>query len=173
MIGHRYGSRARRAAVWYCLPLLALVVRGVNAQAQLSISTPTAGAGNTVSFEISLNSTPRSAPASLQWTLQGTLPAIASLTVEDGPATTSAGKTVICAEKANGYTCLIAGANSKTIGNGVVAKVTASVSPDLTPPVIRIVDPFGSSAAGRFIPIFIEGGRVINTVSSTKSSQKK
>jgi len=81
--------------------------------------------------------------------------------VDNAPATTAAGKTVICTGNTTAYTCLVVGANAKTTANGVIAKVTASLSPDVTTAVMRISNPLGASAAGYFIPIFSENGNVI------------
>ena len=160
---------SRRSKSTPCLPLLAFLIHGLNAQTCLSLSTTAAAPGGTASLDLSLNSSSEM-PASLQWTFQSPSSSISSLTVDNGPATTAAGKTVICTGNTTAYTCLVVGANAKTIANGVIAKVTASLSPDVTTAVIRISNPLGASAAGYFIPISSENG---NVISANESADRK
>jgi hypothetical protein len=142
-----------------CLPLL-LFIPGLNAQICLTLSTAAAPSG-TVSLELSLNSSASDPPpAALQWTLQFPASTIRSLTVDDGPSVTAAGKTVICAPNANGYTCLAVGGNLNTIGNGVIAKITAALAPDATAATIQVVNPLAASPEGYFIPIAARGGTI-------------
>ena len=61
---------------------------------------------------------------------------------------TSAGKTVLCAGDATAYKCLALGANAKSIENGVVAKVTATLAPGVKKTGIALRDALGTSADG-------------------------
>lgn len=87
------------------------VISGTTATVPLSF---TSGTGNT---------------AGLQWTVS--VPGATAISVQAGPAATSAGKTISC----SGNTCLLSGLNTNTIPNGTIA--TAYLT-------------FPSSAAGTF-----------------------
>jgi hypothetical protein len=88
----------------------------------LTASSAAASPGSTISISISF--TPGSGSAgALQWTLNMP-PAVASYTVQSGPAASSAGKSLSC----NGNTCLLAGLNRSPIGAGVVATITAAIA---------------------------------------------
>ena len=153
-----------------CLPLFALLIPGLKAQICLTLSTATAPSG-TASLELSLNSSASDpTPAALQWNLQFPSSAIRSLAVDDGPSVTAAGKTVICAPNANGYTCLAVGGNLNTIGNGVIAKITAALAPDAAAATIQVVNPLAASPEGYFIPIAARGG--IITTANVSSDRR-
>jgi hypothetical protein len=146
-----------------CLPLLVLLVHGGNAQTCLSVSTAAIAPGDTADLEISLTSPPETPLAALQWTFDYPSSAIRSLTVTDGAAAKAAGKTVICSGSATANTCLVVGANANTIGNGVVAKLTVALAPDVTIAVIAFRNSFGASPAGGFIPVASQSGLVTSS----------
>jgi len=120
-----------------------------NAAAASLLSLPTvAGApGSTVDLPISFTSG-TGTTAGLQWTF-AMPPGAVSFTVQGGPAATAAGKSLYC----QGNICLVTGLNANTIGNGVVATVSVTLSPaaagvlsiPLTSPVEALLD--GSGAA--------------------------
>jgi hypothetical protein len=142
------------------LPLVALLIPGLNAQICLTLSSAASTPGESASLELSLDSSRETAPAALQWTLQYPPSAIRSLTVDDGPALTAASKTVMCTPNAAGYTCLAVGANARSIANGVIAKITAVLAPDTATAVIQVVNPLAASADGYFIPIVGRSGDI-------------
>jgi hypothetical protein len=142
------------------LPVLVFLIHGLNAQPCLSLSTAAVAPGGTASLDLSLISPADTPPAVLQWTFQYPASTLLSLTVDDGPAVTAAGKTIMCAGSTTTYTCLAVGANAKTIANGVIAKVTAVLAPEVANAVLRILNPMGASAAGYFIPISASSGSI-------------
>ena len=146
-----------------CMPLLAFLISGLYAQTPcLSLSSAAVAADGTASLELSLRSASEMLqPASLQWKLQLPSSGISTLTVEDGPAATAAGKTVICGGSAPTYTCLAVGANAQTIANGVIAKVAVVLTRDVTAAVIAITNPIGASADGYFMSIFAGSGTFV------------
>jgi hypothetical protein len=151
--------------------LLAFLLPDLKAQICLTLSTAAVEPGGTASLDLSLNASASDPPpAALQWTLQFPSSAIRSLTVDDGPAVTTAGKTVICAPKTDGYTCLAVGGNLKTIGNGVIAKITAALAPDAATATIQVVNPLAASPEGYFIPITARGG--IITTANVSSDRR-
>lgn len=92
------------------------------ATSSLAASPVAVAPGSTASISL-LFSSGSGAAAALQWTLN--LPAsVTSFTVQPGPATSAAGKTLSC----SGRACLIAGLNANAIGNGVVATITATIA---------------------------------------------
>jgi hypothetical protein len=133
----------------------------LNAQACLSLSTAAAPSGSTASLELSLDSPADQRPAALQWTFRYTLSAIRSFTVDDGPVVTAAGKTVMCTPNAAGYMCIAVGAaNTTTIANGVVARITAVLSPEAGNAGIDLVNLLAASPEGYFIPLVARSGMV-------------
>ena len=142
---------ARKVCRW--LPILLCMTR-LTAQTCLVLSPTTVTANRTTLLDLSLYSTNGPAPAAVQWTFQYPTSSITNLTVDDGPSLTSAGKTVVCAGNAEAYNCLAVGLNTKTIANGVIAKVTAVLAPGATAAALQITNPHASSAAGSdLIPI--------------------
>jgi hypothetical protein len=145
------------------LAFLLFFLHGLNAQPCLSLSTVSVSPGSRASLDLSLNSPEM--PASLQWVFQ--FPdSINSFTVEDGPATTAARKTILCAGDAAAYTCLVTGGNGNTISNGVVARVSVSLSPNAVNAIISIRNTMGVTAGGHFMPIFAADGTITNALVS-------
>ena len=142
---------ARNVRRW--LPII-LCTTGLTAQTCLVLSPTAVTADRTALLDLSLYSLHGPAPAAVQWTFQYPSSSISNLTVDDGPSLTSVGKTVVCAGNAEAYNCLAVGLNSKTIADGVIAKVTAVLAPGVTAATIQITNPHASSAAGSdLIPI--------------------
>jgi hypothetical protein len=117
------------------------------------LSSPTIAANGTASLDLSLYSARGTEPAAVQWTFQYSSSSIQTLTVDDGPALTSVGKTAMCSGDAAAYNCLAVGTNTKPISNGIIAKLTAVLAPGATAATIAIKSPLAASAAGYLIPV--------------------
>ncbi len=148
MFGSWFGNR--KSVRW--LPIV-LWASGVNAQTCMVLSPPTIAASGTATLDLLLYSARGSEPATVQWTFQYPSSSIQALTVDDGPALTSAGKTAMCSGDASAYNCLAVGTNTKAIGSGIIAKLTAVLAPGATTADILIKSPLGASAAGYLIPV--------------------
>lgn len=155
---------ARRARRW--LPIL-LWTNGLTAQTCLVLSPATINSDGTASLNLSLYSSHRTPPAAVQWTFQYSRSNISSLTVDDGPTLTLAGKTAICAGDSAAYNCVAVGLSETTIANGVMAKVIAVLAPGSGTATVGITNPLGASAAGNAIPIF---SRVLSLPGAQASS---
>jgi hypothetical protein len=142
------------------LPIFALILSSVNAQTCLILSSAKARPDGTVSLDLSLNSLSGPPPAAVQWTFRYSSSAILSITVDDGPALLSTGKTTFCAEGAAAYKCLITGVNSNTVPNGVIAKVTAVLAPGAHTATIQVREALGASIGGDSIAISSESGTI-------------
>ncbi len=132
----------------------------LNAQACLSLSTAAAPSGGVASLELSFDSPAHQRPAALQWTFRYPSSAVRSLTVDDGPVVTAAGKTVMCAPTPAGYTCLAVGANRGAIANGVVARIAVVLSPDAANAAIELVNPVAASPEGYLVPLTVRNGMI-------------
>jgi hypothetical protein len=149
-----------------CVAVLPFVLRGLSAQtASLTLSSATAEVGGAATLDLSLHSSVAQ-PVALQWTFHYPSSDISNIAVDDGPMITSAGKTVLCAGDTSAYKCLVVGANAKAIANGVVAKVTATLTPGVKKTTIALSETLGTSANGDEIPI----SAVAGTISSSKSN---
>jgi hypothetical protein len=133
--------------------LILLGMGGLNAQNCLVLSPPVISPDGIATMHLSLQSSSGEPPAAVQWTLQDPASSVSSITVDQGPMLTSAGKAAICAGDPSAYKCLAAGRNTKSIPNGVIATVTAVLAPGATTAAIQIIDPLGASAAGYPISI--------------------
>ncbi len=156
MPGFRFAAPIARLSlpvVLSCGGLIPIWPGALNAQTCLVLSPATITADGSALLDLSLFMPPGAAPAAVQWTFQYPSTSISSLTVDDGPMLTSAGKTAICSGSAAAYHCLAVGLNTKSIGNGVIAKVTAVLAPGASTPAIVITDSFGASTSGKAIPI--------------------
>jgi len=148
------GFQLAKALCW--LPIFlwtSLWTTGLTAQTCLVLSPATISSGVNASLNLSLYSSPGTAPAAVQWTFQYAPSNIRSLTVDDGPMLKSAGKTAMCAGDAAAYKCLAIGLNTNTIASGVIAKVTAVLATGASTAGISIANSFAASAAGNVIPI--------------------
>jgi hypothetical protein len=87
-------------------------------------------------------------PAGLQWTFSYPASDIQAISVTPGAAATAGGKSIYCAGSSGLLTCLSVGINSNTIANGVVAVVTATLSPPVTATSIRVIKTVGATPAG-------------------------
>jgi hypothetical protein len=162
MFGLRFA--ARKFCGW--LPML-FWTSGLGAQTCLVLSPATITPDRTAWLDLALYSSPGKAPAAVQWTFQYPSSSIGSLTVDDGPALTAAGKTAICSGNSAAYNCLAVGRNTKTIANGVIAKVTAVLAPGATAATLQIANPRAASAGGDRIPISWRIGPITGTNASS------
>jgi len=117
------------------------------------LSPPNISANGTASLDLSLYSARGGEPTTVQWTFEYPSSRIQSLAVDEGPALTSAGKTAMCSGDGAAYNCVAVGTNTKAIGNGIIAKLTAVLAPGATAAAIQIKSPLGASSAGYLIPI--------------------
>jgi hypothetical protein len=126
----------------------------------LALSRVTAAPDGTAVLELSYTSVPESPVAALQWTFQYPADAVTGITVEDGPAVTGTGKTVICLSDAVVCKCLALGANADTIPDGVVAKVAFLLTPGTKEAVILVSNTLGASQEGQPVPVRGENGTI-------------
>lgn len=155
---------------------LVLWVSAIDAQTCMLLSPPTITARGTASLDLSLYSVRGSAmPASVQWTFQYPSASISLLTVGDGPALISSGKTAVCSGDAAAYKCLTVGMNTGSIHNGVIARLTAVLAPGSTTAPIQIESPLGASAAGYLIQVtsIVLTRRAANVASYCKPQAEK
>ena len=145
---------------FFCILAISLVTNRLNAQTCLTLSSAKIKPGNTALLELSLNSLSGARPATVQWKFQSLPKSIINITVDDGPVLASAQKTVICAGDAAAYRCLIVGANRNVIPSGVVARVTAALTPGTGTATILVANPLGAAAGGYPIPVRSESGAI-------------
>jgi hypothetical protein len=77
-----------------------------------------------------------------------------NLTVSDGPALTSAGKTALCDGNADAYNCMAVGIGRRSIGNGVIARLIAALVPGNSSAQLSINSTLGASLAGYFVGVY-------------------
>jgi uncharacterized protein (TIGR03437 family) len=125
----------------------------------LALSSGSATQGGSVSLNFSLTSPAGSEPAALQWTFTYSSSDIATISASAGPASSAAGKSIICSASPGSYTCLLSGINTNVISNGVVAIVNVTLSPSMTSSTtISVANPIAASPTGSDIPITGAGG---------------
>ncbi len=162
--------------------LLPVLLSGSSVFAQspaLSLASGSAIKGGSLSLNLSLTSG-TSAPAGLEWTLSYPVNDIISLSVSSGPALAAAGKTLNCNASAGAVMCLASGLNANTIASGVVAVVTANLSPTSnstldTIPMSGVMGTLGDSTnvavsgTGSSITV-TSGSATVSTLQCTPSS---
>jgi hypothetical protein len=134
------------------LPLL-FWVTGIHAQTCLMLSRPVLDSSGTATFALSLHSVSGGRPAALQWAFQYSSSNITALTVNDGAALAPAGKTAFCAGNASSFNCLAVGLNANMIGDGIIARVTATLAPGSDSADLLIKSTLGASPEGYFISV--------------------
>lgn len=143
----------RNLARWL---LIAIGVTGLDAQTCLVLSPTTVSTNGTALLDLSLYSARGKEPAVVQWTFQYQSSSIQTLTVDDGPVLTAAGKTAMCSGGASSYSCLAVGTNTNAIGNGIIARLIAVLVPGATTADILIKSPQAASSSGYLIPVLSE-----------------
>jgi len=93
----------------------------------LSLSSGSGNPGSTVVLNLSVSST-SSQPAALEWTISYSTTDFSSVSVSAGAAATAASKSISCNSTAGSRKCIAWGLNSKAISNGVLAKVSLTIS---------------------------------------------
>ena len=117
--------------------------------------------GGSVSLSISISSSGGAAPAALQWTMSYSATDVTNVTVANGSATTSAGKSISCSSAAGTTTCIVFGLNTNPIANGTVAQATVQSSAAPSPAIpITLSGTVASSAAGSLLPSTSSGGSI-------------
>ncbi|HKE23919.1 MAG TPA: malectin domain-containing carbohydrate-binding protein, partial [Bryobacteraceae bacterium] len=124
----------------------------------MTLSSTTAAAGTTASLNLSLSSPSGSEPAALEWTLAYPAASIANFSVSAGAALSAAGKSLSCDAGATGYTCIAYGLNSNTIGNGVVAILTATLTTSAITAPVSVPSAQGASVSGTSLTVAPTGG---------------
>jgi List-Bact-rpt repeat protein len=126
--------------------------------ATLSIGTASGTPGSTVSIGISLDSTPGSEPAALQWTFSYSPTDVSGIAWTVGAAAADAGKSISCSENS----CILYGPNENTISNGIVAVASVWISPTTiaTTIPIQITGVVAASGAGDIVPSFATSGSI-------------
>src|SRR5262245_32415100 len=89
----------------------------------LSLNSTANAQGNTVSLELSVNTTGPQLPTAIQWTIEYAAENISSVEVVAGPTAISGDKTLVCNPSAGSIKCIAYGMNVYPIFNGVVATV--------------------------------------------------
>ncbi len=132
--------------------LLSFLLSGSFAYSQttsLTLASGSGAQGGSVPLNLSLSASAGQAPAALQWTLAYAPGDIVSVNLATGAALTAAGKTLNCVAQAGSVACLASGMNGNSIGNGVVAVVTVTLSASSSSTVpISILNPVGAVADG-------------------------
>ncbi len=104
--------------------------------ASLSLSTGAGTPGGTVTLDVSLNPGTGPAPASVQWDLTysaSDLSPVAGIYYATGAAGSGAGKSVDCNSMSSGdIRCIVFGASTTAIGNGVIATLTFQIASGTT-----------------------------------------
>ena len=104
--------------------LLLLSVASAISSAQtvsFALASGAGAPGDTVSLNLSLNSTTGSEPAGVQWTLSYSATDFSAVVITDGAAATAAGKSASCATGVGSIICLSSGINANTIAEICVA----------------------------------------------------
>ena len=128
----------------------------------LSLSSGSAVEGGSVSLNLSLSAS-GGAPAGLQWTLSFVPTDATSVVVAAGAALSGASKTLTCNSVSGSVTCMAIGATDSTIGNGVVATVTVTLSPATSGATVPI-------AVSKATAAFANGSSLANGSTETMSA---
>src|SRR5262245_39744703 len=137
--------------------LLCLIVRVSMAQTvSLQVSSTTGTAGATVPLAVTLNTTSGMALAALQWDLAAT-PGIQGVNITIGAFSSAAGKSLSC----SGSRCIVAGLNTTTIPNGVVATLNITLSANASGNVgVQLSNIMGTAANASAISVSSSPGTI-------------
>ncbi|MES1261237.1 MAG: hypothetical protein ABUS49_05810 [Acidobacteriota bacterium] len=111
----------------------------------LSLSSAVTSAGGSATLSLALNVT-AAAPAALQWNIAYAPAQLSGVSITAGPAASSAAKTLSCVSSAGGANCILAGLNATPLGSGVVAYVSATLSPGINTASIQVLNALGADA---------------------------
>ncbi|MBZ5618405.1 MAG: hypothetical protein LAQ69_06665 [Acidobacteriia bacterium] len=139
-------DRVGRRSLILMLPLVfGSAGRGQSLQLAAGATLP----GGSAVLNLSFTASPFNQLAALQWTLTYAPAEILSLTAVAGPSAASADKLLTCSARAGSLTCILAGMNSNTIPNGIVAFVNVTLAPTLTTSTtVGVANTLGASSAG-------------------------
>jgi hypothetical protein len=129
--------------------------------AALKLSSGTASPGTSVTLALTLDATGAS-PASAQWALEYAAADFSAVTVTAGPAVTKSGKQIACNQTTGATTCMLWGMDAKPIENGVIARVTVTLSPSsfANSSGVQVVNCLAADAAGDAVLVSGQGGGV-------------
>jgi len=141
----------------------------------LGLSSSLVPPGGTASLNLSLRAGSGGGPAGLQWTITYPPSVIADISASPGPAAIAAGKTLSCTAASGTYMCLLtglstSGLNINVIQNGVVAVVTATISPGAPTAAIAVTNALGATPPGIAVPILALGGTIVTSTSRSFST---
>ena len=161
------------ASFKYTIAVTVILLSSTHAFGQadaLALSSAVVPPGGTASLNLSLTSPSGSEPAGLEWTLVYSTSAITNITANIGAAGKAAGKVLSCTLSPGSYTCFLtglstSGLNANIIQNGVVAIVTATISPGTTVASIGVTGALGAAQSGSAVPITATGGTITTIVS--------
>ena len=97
-------------------------------QVDVSLSSGSSVPGSTVELDLSLTTSGGAQPAVVQWTMSYSATDVTSVSVNDGPTATAAGKSVLCSSTPGSTTCVVYGVNQNIIRDGVAATATFNVA---------------------------------------------
>jgi len=121
----------------------------IAAAQSLTLPSATVSSTGTVALALTLSlPTSSSAPSALQWTLQYPTAGISNVQMTAGPSAASAGKTLACSPQPGAYTCILSGANTNSLAQGVVATVNLTVAATSGNIALGLANVIGVSAAG-------------------------
>ena len=124
----RWARRLSCLLLMACYPQCAALAQTVAISA-----APASGLiGGTTSFNISISTAGGAQPVALQWTMGYSTTDISSLSVTVAGTASTAAKTISCGNGTGTTTCLLYGMSPAVIASGVVAQVTANLSPTST-----------------------------------------
>ena len=144
-----------------CLMLFCLGIASAQSDT-LSLSQASASAG-AITLNVSLSSAAGEQPAGVEWTLSYSPADFTAIQVTAGPTATAAGKSVSCAGTYAAYKCIVFGANSNTVADGLLAVVSLTVAPKTsdTTSFVQLQNPVAASVAGSAIPVSGAGVAVV------------
>lgn len=87
-------------------------------------------------------------PAGVQFSLIYSAAGIAAVNVTAGPAAVAAGKTITCASSPGSTICVVAGINSNTIADGVLAQIAVTPTTYVGPVSVMLTGALSASLAG-------------------------
>ena len=100
-------------------------------------------------------------PAAIQWTLTYSPNEVLSIQAAAAGSAAAAGKTITCAGAAGTYRCVLSGANSTVIPDGVVAVVTFVAAAGVTSSAVGVTNSMGATSAGFGLALTGTGGAVV------------
>ncbi|MGD0361579.1 MAG: DUF4082 domain-containing protein [Bryobacteraceae bacterium] len=131
----------------------------------LALSSAVATPGGTVSLNLSLSSSSGSPPAAIQWTFAYSPSDVIAIAAAASASATAAGKSLACTGSPGVYSCFLTGLSSggldaNVMPDGVIAVMTATMSPASSGTTIGITSALGASASASPIQTTATGGTI-------------